>query len=234
LGIGFSQYAKAAISEWKEKQIADFGYRCFQFDDVYQGENVTGHFAPQIAKIESRELAEPMLRRGRDLFVFSYYTGLAYVDLFLLKPGDIISAVDGMKWVNTVRKKTKVQVNIPLLKPATAVMEKFRLEKEAAKQETLFPRISNQEVNRSLKLIGEICEIRKRLTFRLARHAFATTVTLLNGVPIETISKLLGYTKLATTMIYAHVMQSKVGMDMTLLQRKLDNREANLDLTLAI
>ena len=121
-----------------------------------------------------------------------------------------------------------------LLKPALAIMEKFQANEDAAKWGTLFPRISNQEVNRSLKLIGEICEIKKRLTFHLARHTFATTVTLLNGVPIETISKLLGHTKLATTMIYTYVMQSKVGLDMSLLQGKLDSREANPDLTVAI
>ena len=81
-------------------------------------------------------------------------------------------------------------------------------------------------MNRSLKLIGEICEFKKRLTFHLARHTFATTVTLLNGVPIETISKLLGHTKLTTTMISAHVIQSKVGLDMSLLQNKLDSQDA--------
>lgn len=179
----------------------------------------------ELAEIEGRDLTDPMLRRVRDLFVFSCYTGLAYVDLFLLRPGDILSAVDGMKWVNTARKKTQIPVNIPLLKPALAIMEKFQAKEDAAKWDTLFPRISNQEVNRSLKLIGEICEIKKRLTFHLARHTFATTVTLLNGVPIETISKLLGHTKLATTMIYTHVMQSKVGLDMRLLQSKLDSKK---------
>ena len=131
-----------------------------------------------------------------------------------------------MKWIKTSRKKTDIPVNVPLLKPAHVILDKFRAEEDAAKWETLFPRVSNQEMNRSLKLIGEICEIKKRLTFHLARHTFATTVTLLNGVPIETISKLLGHTKLSTTMIYTHVMQSKVGLDMSLLQSKLDNRDA--------
>ena len=102
---------------------------------------------------------------------------------------------------------------MPLLRPAVAILEKFRADENAEKWGSLFPRVSNQEMNRSLKLIGEICKIKKRLTFHLARHTFATTVTLLNGVPIETISKLLGHTKLATTMIYAHVAQSKIGLD---------------------
>lgn len=188
----------------------------------------------ELAKIESRDLTDPMLRRVRDLFVFSCYTGLAYVDLFLLRPGNILAAVDGMKWIKTARKKTEIPVNIPLLKPALAIMEKYRVDEDACKWDTLFPKVSNQEVNRALKLIGEICEIKKRLTFHLARHTFATTVTLLNGVPIETISKLLGHTKLATTMIYTHVMQSKVELDMSLLQSKLDNNYNKPGLTAAV
>jgi site-specific recombinase XerD len=103
-----------------------------------------------------------------------------------------------------------------------AILEKFRAQEDAERWQTVFPMVSNQEMNRSLKLIGEICELKKRLTFHLARHTFATTVTLMNGVPIETISKLLGHTKLATTMIYEHVMHSKISMDMNLLQTKLD------------
>ena len=176
----------------------------------------------ELARIEGRDLADPMLRRVRDLFIFSCYTGLAYIDLTMLKPANIIVAGDGMQWIKTSRKKTEIPVNVPLLRPAVAIMEKFRVDENAKKWGTLFPNVSNQEMNRSLKLIGEICEIKKRLTFHLARHTFATTVTLLNGVPIETISKLLGHTKLATTMIYAHVMQSKIGMDMNLLQGRLD------------
>jgi site-specific recombinase XerD len=97
-------------------------------------------------------------------------------------------------------------------------------------RETVFPKISNQEMNRSLKLIAEICGIKKYLTFHLARHTFATTVTLMNGVPIETISKLLGHTKLSTTMIYARVTQSKIGMDMELLQNKLNDNDGKVKL----
>lgn len=175
----------------------------------------------ELDRIESRNLADPMLQKVRDLFVFCCYTGLAYIDLVTLKPGNIMIGEEGMRWIKTSRKKTAIPVNVPLLRPAVAILEKFRTDENADKWGTLFPRVSNQEMNRSLKLIGEICEIKKRLTFHLARHTFATTVTLLNGVPIETISKLLGHTKLATTMIYTHVAQSKIGLDMILLQTKL-------------
>ena len=179
----------------------------------------------ELARVETRDLENPMLRRIRDLFVFSCYTGLAYSDLMDLQPCNILTGVDGLKWIKTSRKNTDIPVNVPLLKPALAIMEKFRAVEGAAKRDTVFPRVSNQEVNRGLKLIAEICEIKKYLTFHLARHTFATTVTLLNGVPIETISKLLGHTKLSTTMIYTHVVQSKVGLDMGLLQSRLDKRD---------
>jgi len=190
----------------------------------------------ELARVETRDLENPMLRRIRDLFVFSCYTGLAYSDLMDLQPCNILTGVDGLKWIKTSRKKTDIPVNVPLLKPALAIMEKFRAAEGAAKRDTVFPRVSNQEVNRGLKLIAEICEIKKYLTFHLARHTFATTVTLLNGVPIETISKLLGHTKLSTTMIYTHVVQSKVGLDMGLLQSRLDNNSRAMapGLTLAV
>jgi site-specific recombinase XerD len=207
----------ACTNEWVEKNpFANFRlrFRRREMDFLEKDE---------LARIEGRELANPMLGRVRDLFVFSCYSGLAYIDLVRLKPANIITGSDGMQWIKTSRKKSAIPVNVPLLRPAIAILEKFRAQEDAARWDTVFPMVSNQEMNRSLKLIGEICEIKKHLTFHLARHTFATTVTLMNGVPIETISKLLGHTKLATTMIYTHVMHSKVGMDMRLLQTKLGN-----------
>jgi site-specific recombinase XerD len=151
-----------------------------------------------------------------------------------LQPSNIITAIDGKKWINTARKKTDISVNIPLLKPALAIMDKYKDDENAARWGTVFPKVSNQEMNRDIKLISEICEVKKRLTFHVARHTFATTVTLTNGVPIETISKLLGHTKLSTTMIYTHVIQTKVGLDMNVLQSKLDNKGVAPGLTVAV
>ncbi len=162
------------------------------------------------------------MQKVKDLFVFSCYTGLAYIDVTELKPEHIVTNIEGTKWIRTSRAKTDTSVNIPLLKPALFILEKYTEQKEALIRETMFPWISNQEVNRSLKIIAEVCNIKKHLTFHLARHTFATTVTLINGVPIETINKMLGHTKLSTTMIYAKVTQSKIGFDMQLLQNKLD------------
>ena len=189
----------------------------------------------ELAVLESQDFGNFMLDRVKDLFLFSCYTGLSYVDLMELRPQQILTGIDKVRWVKTTRAKTDTPVNVPLLKPADVLLAKFSGH-EAGKRDTVFPRVSNQEVNRSLKIIAEICGIQKYLTFHLARHTFATTVTLLNGVPIETISKLLGHTKLSTTMIYTHVVQSKVGLDMGLLQSRLDNnsRAVARGLTVAV
>lgn len=154
--------------------------------------------------------------------LFSCYTGLSYVDLMELRPQQILTGIDKIKWIKTTRAKTDTPVNVPLLRPAQAILEKF-ISEDFNQRDTVFPRVSNQEVNRSLKILAGICGIQKYLTFHLARHTFATTVTLMNGVPIETISKMLGHTKISTTMIYAKVTQTKIGMDMNLLQDRLDN-----------
>jgi site-specific recombinase XerD len=179
----------------------------------------------ELAELEGREFENPMLDRVKDLFLFSCYTGLSYVDLMELRPQQILTGIDKIKWIKTTRAKTDTPVNVPLLRSAQVILEKFTGE-DFAKRDTVFPGVSNQEVNRSLKILAEICGIQKYLTFHLARHTFATTVTLMNGVPIETISKMLGHTKISTTMIYAKVTQTKIGMDMNLLQDRLDNNKS--------
>jgi site-specific recombinase XerD len=176
----------------------------------------------ELTAIEEQRFDNEMLHRVKDLFIYCCYTGLAYIDVTELKPANIITNVDGTKWIKTSRAKTETSVQVPLLRPALLILEKYMQQTEAQMRNTVFPWISNQEINRSLKIIAEVCGIKKHLTFHLARHTFATTVTLINGVPIESISKMLGHTKLSTTMIYAKVTQTKIGMDMQSLQNKLD------------
>jgi site-specific recombinase XerD len=176
----------------------------------------------ELAVLESQDFENPMLNRVKELFLFSCYTGLSYIDLMELRPWQILTGIDKIKWIKTTRAKTDTPVNVPLLRPALVILEKFTTG-DAGQRDTVFPKVSNQEINRSLKILAEICEIQKYLTFHLARHTFATTVPLMNGVPIETISKMLGHTKISTTMLYAKVNQTKIGMDMNLLQDRLDN-----------
>jgi integrase len=152
----------ACTNEWMEKNpFAAFRLR-------FKRQEMDFLDKDELARIEGRDLSHPMLQRVRDLFVFSCYTGLAYIDLVRLKPANIITGADGVQWIKTSRKKSSIPVNVPLLRPAVAILEKFRAVEDAETRETVFPMVSNQEMNRSLKLIGEICELKKRLTFHLA------------------------------------------------------------------
>ena len=141
----------------------------------------------------------------------------------LLSDDHIVRGIDGEYWIFTKREKNDEAVKIPLLDKAFDIIRKYDQDSEN-KQEKLLPVFSNQKVNIYLKEIASILKINKKLTFHAARHTFATTVTLSNGVPIETVSKLLGHTKLSTTQIYARVIEQKVSSDMLSLRSKLNTK----------
>jgi integrase/recombinase XerD len=164
----------------------------------------------------------------KDLFVFSCYTGIAYVDIMQLTKDNILTGIDGHKWIITKRQKTGSAVKVPILDKARELIDKYKNNIRAEVSGTLFSVLSNQKLNSYLKEIADLCGIKKNLTFHMARHTFATTVTLTNGVPIETVSKLLGHTKLATTQIYAHVIERKVSQDMAALRNILSKKQQNL------
>ena len=123
--------------------------------------------------------------------------------------------VYGLKWKG---KKTKVAFSVPLLKIAADLLKKYQLAK--VDKEFIFPILSNQKMNDNLKIIQEIAGINKNLTTHLARHSFATTITLNNDVPIETVSKMLGHTNIRTTQAYAKVLDTKIGVDLAKLKDK--------------
>ncbi|SFC86197.1 site-specific integrase [Zunongwangia sp. SCSIO 43204] len=164
------------------------------------------------------------LDRVRDLFIFSCYTGISFSDINQLTKDNIRIGLDGQKWIFTFRNKTKTKVKIPLLDKALELIEKYEHHPMTAIAGSLLPLITNVKVNFYLKEVAELCDIKRNLTFHMARHTFATTVTLANGVPIETVSKLLGHTKIATTQIYARVLEDKLSNDMSDLSKKLRNR----------
>ena len=138
-----------------------------------------------------------------------------------LTSDNICLGIDGNKWIYSQREKTSIPVKIPLLSKALKILEKYGNNTTLIERKTLFPTISNQKLNSYIKEIADVCGIKKNLTFHIARHTFATTVTLSNGVPIETVSKLLGHSKITTTQIYARVIEKKVSEDMELLKQKL-------------
>jgi len=176
----------------------------------------------ELSNIETYDFPIARLERVRDLFVFSCYTGIAYVDVMSLSNDNIIKGIDGNDWIFTNRQKTKSPVKVPLLAKAQILIDKYQNHPMTQITETLFPVITNEKVNLYLKEIADTCNIKKNLTFHMARHTFATTVTLSNGVPIETVSKLLGHSKIASTQIYARVIERKVSEDMKKLSEKFD------------
>lgn len=180
--------------------------------------------AEELAALETKDFKIVRLQWVCDLFVFSCYTGLAYIDAMNLTPSNITIGIDGEYWLSTCRQKTDQPVRIPILPKAWEIIEKYRTHPRALQKGTVFPVISNQKLNSYLKEIADLCGIEKNLTFHLARHTFATTVTLCNGVPLETVSKLLGHSKITTTQVYAKVVEKKVSEDMNQLKMKLKTK----------
>ena len=176
----------------------------------------------------SKNISNTRLRQVRDIFIFSCYTGLAYIDAKRLKRSQIIVGIDGDRWIDTQRKKTDAPTRIPLLPVVLEIMEVYKEHPACENQDSLLPVPSNAKLNAYLKELGDICGIEKNLTFHMARHTFATTITLNNGVPIETVSKMLGHKSIKITQIYAKILDRKVSEDMKALkQRLLVANEAN-------
>jgi len=179
----------------------------------------------ELKKLEKVNLGVERLNMVRDMFVFSCYTGLAYVDLMNLNEDmHVIIGMDQRQWIKTTRQKSDEPVIVPMLPVAKTILARYRDNIRSLANNTVFPKISNQKVNAYLKEIAKDLGIKKTLTFHVARHTFATTVTLSNGVPIETVSKMLGHTKISTTQIYARVLEKKIGEDMEALRKKLTTK----------
>jgi integrase len=207
--------------EWLIKN--PFNAYDIRFNKVERG-FLTKH---ELELLESKKFGIERLEMIKDLFIFSCYTGLAYIDAINLAPSEISIGIDGQKWIYTKREKTQTQLKIPVLPVAMEILEKYKVNPRSINRGAIFPLVSNQKVNGYLKEIADICQIEKRLTFHLARHTFATTVTLSNGVPIETVSNLLGHRSISTTQIYAKVLENKVSEDMVKLRDRLSGNKSN-------
>ncbi len=176
----------------------------------------------EIDTIYNKDFLTERLRQVRDIFVFMCYTGLSYIDTAQLTEENIKTAFDGHQWIMTSRQKTNVPSNIRLLEIPLAIIEQYRGKQKDGR---LFPVCSNQKMNEYLKEIATICGIDKPVTCHVARHTFGTTVTLANGVPIETVSKMLGHTDIRTTQIYARIVDKKLSSDMDSLAKTYKTRK---------
>jgi site-specific recombinase XerD len=170
-------------------------------------------------------LKNERLSQVRYIFLFSCFTGLAYIDTQKLTQDNINIGLDGNKWIYTKRQKTKTTSNIPLLSKAEEIIERYKDHPACLNSGRLLPVLSNQKMNAYLKEIADLCDINKELTYHIARHTFATTITLSNGVPIESVSKMLGHKNIKTTQHYAKILDKKVSEDMSALRNVLQRKK---------
>ena len=196
---------------WMDKDpFRDYKMKFEKFDRAYLNQR-------ELNYIEQTRFSRVTLETTKDIFLFACYTGLSYIDVKHLTTANLIKGINGKDWIYCRREKSQISMKIPLLEKAQEILVKY----QNPVSEFLLPVYSNQKTNSYLKEIADQCKISKKLSFHVARHTFATTITLSNGVPIETVSKLLGHSKLSTTQIYARVVDQKIGDDMDLLQSKL-------------
>lgn len=173
----------------------------------------------ELKRFMSVELRRYKQRQIRDIFVFQSFTGLAYADVKKLTFDDIQTSFDGDLWLIAKRKKTNATFYVKLLPVAKQLIEQYRL---VAKSQFVFPVPSNTEnMNRCLRRIAKQCGITKRISSHMARHSFATTVCLSQGVPIETVSQMLGHSSILTTQIYAKITNDKISKDMAALTDRI-------------
>ena len=204
----FKKMINLAIKlEWMQKNpFNQFQLKFDKYDRAYLTER-------ELELLEKTHYNSERLERVKDCFIFFCYTGLSYIDVKKLTTKQIARGIDNNHWIFTKREKTNETVKVPILPKAMDILAKYRNNSENNDCRALLPLSSNQKTNSYLKEIAKDCGIHKNLTFHVARHTFATTVMLSNGVPLETVSKLLGHTKLSTTQIYVRVVETKISED---------------------
>ena len=161
----------------------------------------------------------------RDLFVFSCFCGLSYSDVKNLTKDNIQTSFNGHLWIITLRQKTNTDSSIRLLEVPKRIIEKY---KGYTRDNKVFPVPSNNTCNKILKKIAEQCGIKTRLSYHMSRHTFGTLLTISQGVPIETVSRMMGHSNIKTTQIYAKITKEKISQDMEILSHKLESFEKEI------
>jgi site-specific recombinase XerD len=175
----------------------------------------------ELISMYNKEIKIERLAEVRDVYIFCCFTGYAFETVYNLNQDDIYTGLDGRTWISRDRSKTDNEEAVPLLPIPLAILEKYKNDTYCINTKRLLPVNSNQRYNGYLKEVATVCGIDKELTTHTARHTFATTVTLENDVPIETVSKMLGHKSIRTTQIYAKITKRKTSNNMQALQEKL-------------
>jgi len=178
----------------------------------------------QLKRFMTQKLEVPAQSFVRDMFVFCCFTGLSCIDLKNLTHDNLKTMADGSRWIITKRQKTKVQTDVRLLDVPLRLIEKYSAVRTEGNK--VFKLLDPGYSNVLLKEIARQCGFDFNLSFHMSRHTFATTVTLSQRVPLETVSKMLGHTSIRTTQIYAKITNEKIGRDMEDLAAKIGNKYA--------
>lgn len=204
----------ALANEWiKKDPFVSYKITSQKVDRGFLTEN-------ELYSIINKNFELDRLQKVKDIFLFGCFTGLSFSDIKSLTQKNIVLGEGGMKWIKTKRLKTDVQCSIPLLPMALEILEKYKNDPYCITKNVLLPISSNQKFNSYLKEIADLCGINKNITSHLARHTFATTVTLNNDIPIESVSKMLGHSSITMTKIYARLLDKKVSQDMSKIYNK--------------
>lgn len=194
-------------------------------------------YKPEKPELQSRSLSKEEFERIistplpttklcyiRDLFVFSSWTGLSYIDLKQLTWKDIITEEDGSLWISMSRQKTDISFNVKLLNVPIQIIEKYKGINGTTKNDLVFKVPSSSTINYNLKIIAKHCNISRHVSFHVSRHCFASQLCLSQGVPIESVSRMMGHRNIETTQRYARVNNEKIGKDMLQLSNRLANK----------
>ena len=177
----------------------------------------------ELLTIYHKDFPLERIRIVRDVFIFAAFTGLAFIDVQQLSPEHIVEDANGNLWIRKTRQKTKNMCNIPLLDIPLEILRKYADHPICQKRNVLLPVPCNQKMNSYLKEIADLCLIKKNLTTHVARHSYATSVCLANGVSIESVAKMLGHSNIKMTQHYARVLDSSILRDMTNVRNVLSN-----------
>lgn len=191
----------------------------FRSTYVHPERNILDH--EELMRLYNRKFSITRLEEVKDAYLFMCFTGYAFKDASSLSSENIVKYFDGEDWIVKNRQKTLCRENVPILPVAGEIIKKYETHPCRLLHNRLLPFISNQKFNAYLKEIASLLGIEKNLTAHTARHTFATTVTLSNGVPIETVSALLGHKSTRTTQIYAKIVAEKISKDMKMLKEEL-------------
>ena len=175
----------------------------------------------ELKRLMTTPLPSSKLYLVRDLFLFSCSTGISYGDMGRLTNANLETAEDGTTWIKAVREKTGVEFEVPLLELPLHIIDKYR---DTTLDGKLLPMYGNSELNKGLKQLATVCGIDRKLTFHMARHTYATEIALSHGVPMETVSRMLGHSRVDTTQIYAQVTDDKIDTDTQALDEKISQR----------